>query len=88
MLAPITIRYDFRPKRRSLATAAVANLFGLPEGEPPHIVCAKNSRSIFAPATSCCSSGRAAAVSRRCCARSRHNWARSMRSRCRCRTRR
>ena len=39
MLAPITIRYDFRPKRRSLATAAVADLFGLPEREPPHTVC-------------------------------------------------
>lgn len=39
MLAPITIRHDFRPKRRSLATAAVADLFGLPEREPPHTVC-------------------------------------------------
>ncbi len=39
MLAPITIRYDFRPKRRSLATAAVADLFGLHEQEPPHTVC-------------------------------------------------
>lgn len=39
MLAPITIRYDFRPKRRSLATAAVSDLFGLPEREPPHTVC-------------------------------------------------
>lgn len=39
MLAPITIRYDFRPKRRSLATAAVADLFGLPEREPSHTVC-------------------------------------------------
>ncbi len=39
MLAPITIRYDFRPARRSLATAAVADLFGLPEQEPPHVVC-------------------------------------------------
>jgi len=28
MLAPITIRYDVRPRRRSLATAAVADLFG------------------------------------------------------------
>lgn len=39
MLAPITIRHDFAPKRRSLATAAVADLFGLPEREPPHAVC-------------------------------------------------
>lgn len=39
MLAPITIRHDFRPRRRSLATAAVADLFGLPEFEPPHTVC-------------------------------------------------
>ncbi len=39
MLAPITIRYDFRPKRRSLATAAIADLFGLPERELPHTVC-------------------------------------------------
>src|SRR6187200_2692125 len=39
MLAPITIQYDFRPRRRSLATAAVADLFGLAEHEPPHTVC-------------------------------------------------
>lgn len=39
MLAPVTIRYEFRPARRSLATAAVADLFGLPEREPPHTVC-------------------------------------------------
>lgn len=39
MLAPITIRHDFRPRRRSLATAVVADLFGLPEREPPHTVC-------------------------------------------------
>lgn len=39
MLAPITLRYDFRPRRRSLATAAVADLFGLPEREPPHTIC-------------------------------------------------
>lgn len=39
MLAPVTIRYEFRPLRRSLATAAVADLFGPPEREPPHIVC-------------------------------------------------
>lgn len=39
MLAPITLRYAFRPRRRSLATAAVADLFGLPEREPPHTIC-------------------------------------------------
>ncbi len=38
MLAPITIRYTFRPKCRSLATGQVADLFGLPEQEPPHAV--------------------------------------------------
>lgn len=39
MLAPITVRYEVRPRRRSLATAAVADLFGLAEREPPHTVC-------------------------------------------------
>jgi ABC-type lipoprotein export system ATPase subunit len=39
MLAPITIRHAFAPRRRSLATAAVADLFGLAEEEPPHTVC-------------------------------------------------
>ena len=39
MLAPITIRHDFRPQRRSLATAAVADLFGLAEREVPHTIC-------------------------------------------------
>ena len=38
MLDPITIRYAFRPARRSLATGAVADLFGLPEREPPHTI--------------------------------------------------
>jgi ABC-type ATPase with predicted acetyltransferase domain len=38
MLAPITIRYAVRPVRRSLATAAVADLFGLADIEPPHTV--------------------------------------------------
>ena len=38
MLAPITVRYTFRPARRSLATGHVADLFGLPEAEPPHTV--------------------------------------------------
>lgn len=38
MLQPITVRYAFRPARRSLATGAVADLFGLPEQEPPHVV--------------------------------------------------
>ncbi|MFM8273452.1 MAG: ATP-binding cassette domain-containing protein [Gemmata sp.] len=39
MLSPVTIRYEFQPKRRSLATAAVADLFGLADREPPHTVC-------------------------------------------------
>jgi hypothetical protein len=39
MLAPITIRHPFRPRRRSLATAIVGDLFGLPEAEPEHVVC-------------------------------------------------
>jgi ABC-type ATPase with predicted acetyltransferase domain len=38
MLSPITIRYAVRPVRRSLATAAVADLFGLADAEPPHVV--------------------------------------------------
>ena len=38
MLNPITIRYYFRPVRRSLATGQVADLFGLDEREPPHAV--------------------------------------------------
>lgn len=36
MLAPITIRYPVRPVRRSLATARVADLFGLSADGPPH----------------------------------------------------
>jgi ABC-type ATPase with predicted acetyltransferase domain len=38
MLPPLTIRYAVRPIRRSLATAAVADLFGLTDVEPPHTV--------------------------------------------------
>lgn len=38
MLSPMTIRYDIRPRRRSLATSQVADLFGLAEAEPPHVV--------------------------------------------------
>jgi ABC-type ATPase with predicted acetyltransferase domain len=38
MLAPVTIRYPFRPVRRSLATAHVADLFGLAAEEPPHVI--------------------------------------------------
>ena len=38
MLSPITVRYSFRPARRSLATGHVADLFGLPERESPHAV--------------------------------------------------
>jgi hypothetical protein len=41
MLAPITLRHDFRPRRRSLATAAVSDLFGLAEREPQHTICEK-----------------------------------------------
>jgi uncharacterized protein len=35
---PITIRYSFRPVKRSLATGHVADLFGLDDQEPPHSV--------------------------------------------------
>jgi ABC-type ATPase with predicted acetyltransferase domain len=38
LLPPITIRYPIRPHRRSLATNAVADLFGLAAEEPPLIV--------------------------------------------------
>jgi ABC-type ATPase with predicted acetyltransferase domain len=38
MLAPVTIRYDFRPAKRSLATGQVADMFGLAEREPPHTI--------------------------------------------------
>jgi ABC-type lipoprotein export system ATPase subunit/GNAT superfamily N-acetyltransferase len=38
MLTPITIRYDFRPVRRSLANGEIADLFGLDECEPPHTI--------------------------------------------------
>ena len=38
MLVPITIRYSFRPAKRSLITGEVTDLFGLPEREPPHTV--------------------------------------------------
>lgn len=41
MLAPITLQHDFRPRRRSLATAAVSDLFGLAEREPQHTICEK-----------------------------------------------
>lgn len=41
MRMPITIRYSFRPTKRSLATGQVADLFGLPETEPPHTVAEK-----------------------------------------------
>src|SRR5438105_587420 len=37
-MQPITIRYSFRPVRRSLATNRVADLFGLADDEPPHTV--------------------------------------------------
>jgi uncharacterized protein len=35
---PITIAYPFRPARRSLASAEIADLFGLSDSEPPHVV--------------------------------------------------
>lgn len=38
MLRPISIRYPFRPRRRSLACAEVADLFGLADDAPPYVV--------------------------------------------------
>jgi len=38
MLQPISIRYAFRPRRRSLACAEVADLFGLSDEQPPYVV--------------------------------------------------
>jgi uncharacterized protein len=38
MLAPITIQYPIRPKRRSLASGEVMDLFGLSPDEPPHAI--------------------------------------------------
>ena len=38
MLDPITIRYPFHPVRRSLAICQVADLFGLADVEPDHLV--------------------------------------------------
>src|SRR6516162_3397216 len=38
IMNPITIRYSFRLRTRSLATGQVADLFGLDEQEPPHAV--------------------------------------------------
>jgi ABC-type ATPase with predicted acetyltransferase domain len=40
VLAPITVRYAFRPAKRSLATGQVADLFGLADEEPEHTVAA------------------------------------------------
>jgi hypothetical protein len=37
-MEPITIYYAFRPRKRSLATGRVADLFGLDADEPPHCV--------------------------------------------------
>jgi ABC-type ATPase with predicted acetyltransferase domain len=37
-MQPITIRYAFRPVRRSLATGRVSDLFGLAVEEPSHVV--------------------------------------------------
>jgi uncharacterized protein len=41
LLPPITIRYPIRPHRRTLATNAVADLFGLAKEEPPLVVADK-----------------------------------------------
>lgn len=38
MLSAISIQYPVRPARRSLATAAVADLFGIPLAAPPHTI--------------------------------------------------
>jgi uncharacterized protein len=38
LMNPITIRYEFRPRQRSLATGQVADLFGLADEEPSHVV--------------------------------------------------
>lgn len=38
MLEPIKIAYPFAPVKRSLATAEVADLFGLAADSPPHVV--------------------------------------------------
>src|SRR5262245_10985590 len=38
MFPPITIHYPVRPQRRSLAAGEVADLFGLADDEPPHVV--------------------------------------------------
>ena len=37
-MEPITIIYPFRPARRSLAGAEVADLFGITDDEPPYVV--------------------------------------------------
>ncbi|CAN5511843.1 hypothetical protein BH11PLA2_BH11PLA2_09010 [soil metagenome] len=38
MLNPITIQYVIRPKRRSLLSGQVSDLFGLSATEPPHVI--------------------------------------------------
>lgn len=38
MLKPITIQYPIRPKRRSLVSNQVSDLFGLAEDEPPVVI--------------------------------------------------
>lgn len=38
LMQPITIRYSFRPKTRSLATGQVVDLFGLTDAEAAHVV--------------------------------------------------
>jgi ABC-type ATPase with predicted acetyltransferase domain len=38
VLSPITVRYPFCPRARSLAAGEVADLFGLADDEPPHVI--------------------------------------------------
>ena len=38
VLAPISLSYPIRPAKRSLFTGQIADLFGLPEVEPAHVV--------------------------------------------------
>ena len=71
MLAPITIRYDFRP-----ASPVAGDRAGRGPVRPRGVRAAahasrRTSRSTSAPATSCCSPGRAGRGSRRCCAQRR-----------------
>lgn len=53
---PITIAYPFRPARRSLACAQIADLFGLSDAEAPHVV-ADNVQLDIRPGDLCLFSG-------------------------------